>query len=73
MSPYLCASLKQLEMFELFFLRPAMDVVLEFGYSSDIRGKYYNSIEQHLFVGKGYKNWEEKFIKIFSLTILLYI
>lgn len=59
-------TLKQLEMFELFFLRPSMDVVLEFGYNTDIRGKYYNNIEQYLFVGKGYKHWEEKFIKQFS-------
>lgn len=59
-------TLKQLEMFELFFLRPSMDIVLEFGYSSDIRGKYYNSIERHLFVGKGYQDWETRFIKTFS-------
>ena len=58
-------TLKQLEMFELFFLRPAMDVVLEFGYGSDIR-KSSNSIEKNLFVGKGYAEWERRFIKIFS-------
>ena len=59
-------TLKQLEMFELFFLRPSMDVVLEFGYSSDIRGEFYDKIQQYLFVGKGYTAWEKKFIKIFS-------
>ena len=59
-------TLKQLEMFELFFLRPSMDVVLEFGYGSDIRGEFYDKIQQYLFVGKGYTAWEEKFIKIFS-------
>ena len=59
-------TLKQLEMFELFFLRPSMDVVLEFGYNTDIRGEYYNKIDQYLFVGKGYKAWEDRFIKIFS-------
>jgi len=59
-------TLKQLEMFELFFLRPSMDVVLEFGYNTDIRGSFYNQIDQHLFVGKGYSKWEERFIKIFS-------
>jgi len=58
-------TLKQLEMFELFFLRPAMDVVLEFGYGSDIR-KSSNVIEKNLFVGKGYDLWERRFIKIFS-------
>jgi len=58
-------TLKQLEMFELFFLRPAMDVVLEFGYGSDIR-KSSNSIEKNLFVGKGYAEWERRFIEIFS-------
>ena len=59
-------TLKQLEMFEMFFLRPSMDVVLEFGYNSDIRGKYYNQIEQHLFVGQGYTHWQDKFLKQFS-------
>lgn len=58
-------TLKQLEMFELFFLRPAMDVVLEFGYGSDIR-KNSTSIDKNLFIGKGYEEWETKFIKIFS-------
>ena len=57
-------TLKQLEMFEMFFLRPAMDVVLEFGYGSDIRGEFYDKIQQYLFVGKGYTAWEKKFIKI---------
>jgi hypothetical protein len=59
-------TLKQLEMFELFFLRPSMDIVLEFGYNTDIRGEYYNKIDQNLFVGKGYKAWEKRFIEIFS-------
>jgi hypothetical protein len=59
-------TLKQLEMFEMFFLRPAMDVVLEFGYNSDIRGQYYNQIAQHLFVGQGYTYWQNKFLKQFS-------
>ena len=59
-------TLKQLEMFEMFFLRPAMDVVLEFGYNSDIRGEYYNKIQQNLFVGQGYNAWEEKFLKQYS-------
>jgi hypothetical protein len=59
-------TLKQLEMFEMFFLRPSMDVVLEFGYNSDIRGEYYNQIQQHLFVGQGYKYWETKFLNQFS-------
>ena len=59
-------TLKQLEMFEMFFLRPAMDVVLEFGYNSDIRGQYYNQIAQHLFVGQGYTHWQNKFLKQFS-------
>ena len=36
------------EMFELFFLRPSMDVVLEFGYGSDIRGEFYDKIQQYL-------------------------
>jgi hypothetical protein len=58
-------TLKQLEMFELFFLRPSMDVVLEFGYGSDIR-KSSNLIEKNLFIGKGYDEWERRFIKIFS-------
>jgi len=59
-------TLKQLEMFEMFFLRPAMDVVLEFGYSSDIRGKFYNNIERYLFAGSDYQSWEKRFLEIFS-------
>ena len=67
-------TLKQLEMFELFFLRPAMDVVLEFGYSSPLRdvGGVFSgilnnvSIEKNLFIGKGYDEWQNRFIKIFS-------
>ena len=67
-------TLKQLEMFELFFLRPSMDVVLEFGYSSPLRDidgflseKVKNvSIEKNLFIGKGYDEWQKRFIKIFS-------
>jgi hypothetical protein len=53
-------------MFEMFFLRPSMDVVLEFGYNSDIRGEFYNQIQQHSFVGQGYTYWQDKFIKQFS-------
>jgi len=59
-------TLKQLEMFEMFFLRPSMDVVLEFGYNSDIRGSAYNQVQQHLFVGQGYTYWQTKFLKQFS-------
>jgi hypothetical protein len=58
-------TLKQLEMFELFFLRPAMDVVLEFGYGTDIRNNS-TLIDKNLFIGKGYEEWETRFIKIFS-------
>lgn len=65
-------TLKQLEMFELFFLRPTMDIVLEFGFGN-IRdtgvfgGAIKNlSIEKNLFANKGYAEWEKKYISIFS-------
>jgi len=66
-------TLKQLEMFELFFLRPSMDIVLEFGHSMmrDIGGVFQGavnnvSIDKNLFIGKGYAEWENRFVKIFS-------
>ena len=54
-------TLKQLEMFELFFLRPGMNVVLEYGHNSNIRadnlfGVFKNvTIDKHLFANKGHE------------------
>jgi hypothetical protein len=66
-------TLKQLEMFELFFLRPTMDIVLEFGFGNIREGgvlfggaiKNLN-IEKNMFANKGYAEWEKKYVNIFS-------
>lgn len=60
-------TLKQLEMFELFFLRPGMKVVLEWGWNSDIRDssqKYV--INSKLFAKKGFEKYVTDFTNIFS-------
>lgn len=57
-------SLKQLEMFELFFLRPSMRVVLEYGWNSGIRNKV--NIQTHMFANKSHKEYLAKFVEIFS-------
>lgn len=57
-------TLKQLEMFELFFLRPGMNVMLEFGNNSDVRNK--NIINSKLFVSKGFEGYLKAFGEIFG-------
>lgn len=57
-------TLKQLEMFELFFLRPSMRVVLEYGWNSGIRNKI--DITSKMFANKSHRDYLDKFIKIFS-------
>ena len=57
-------TLKQLEMFELFFLRPGMNVVLEYGNSADIKTKYL--IQKELFASKNYIDYINKFVEIYS-------
>ena len=66
-------TLKQLEMFELFFLRPGMNVVLEYGHNSDIRaggvfsGFFKNvTIDKHLFAKKSHTNFIKDFFEIYS-------
>ena len=65
-------TLKQLEMFELFFLRPGMNVVLEYGHNSDIRadnlfGVFKNvTIDKHLFANKNHKEFMNSYFEIYS-------
>jgi hypothetical protein len=57
-------TLKQLEMFELFFLRPSMRVILEYGWNASIREKL--DIQTHMFANKSHKEYIQKFSDIFS-------
>ena len=65
-------TLKQLEMFELFFLRPGMNVVLEYGHNSDIRaGNLFSvfknvTIDKHLFANKGHEEFMNSYFEIYS-------
>jgi hypothetical protein len=58
-------TLKQLEMFELFFLRPSMNVVLEYGWNTDIRSDKY-LIDSYLFAQKNHKDYVDKYLEIYS-------
>ena len=58
-------TLKQLEMFELFFLRPAMNVVLEYGLNNDIRSDKY-LIDSYLFAQKNHTDYVKKYLEIYS-------
>jgi hypothetical protein len=57
-------TLKQLEMFELFFLRPSMRVVLEYGWNTGIREKI--NITSKMFANKSHTEYLQKYSKIFS-------
>lgn len=57
-------TLKQLEMFELFFLRPSMRLVLEYGWNVGVREKL--DIQTHMFANKSHDKYIEKYSKIFS-------
>lgn len=57
-------SLKQLEMFDLFFLRPSMNVILEYGWNTDIVGK--TKIDSHLFAKKKYDSYKKAFAELFD-------
>jgi hypothetical protein len=59
-----CFSLKQLEMFDLFFLRPSMNVILEYGWNTDIVGK--TKIDSVLFSKKNYKDYTTAFVELFD-------
>lgn len=60
-------SLKQLEMFELFFLRPAMKVVIEWGFNTDIKDKSNKYIiGSKLFAKKNFTDYLKAYVDIFS-------
>ena len=59
-------TLKQLEMFELFFLRPSMRVMLEYGWNVGIREKLSLDIQTNMFATQSHTKYIEKFSKIFS-------
>ena len=59
-------TLKQLEMFELFFLRPSMNVVLEYGWGTDIRNKSKKyTIDSKLFAKKNFTKYKEDYSDVF--------
>ncbi len=57
-------SLKQLEMFELFFLRPSMAVVLEYGWNTDIFAK--TNIDTKLISKKSHEEYINEVVAHFS-------
>lgn len=59
-----CFSLKQLEMFDLFFLRPSMNVILEYGWNTDIVGK--TNIDSVLFAKKKHETYVNEFAGLFN-------
>jgi hypothetical protein len=60
-------SLKQLEMFELFFLRPSMNVVLEYGYTPPPQNnKDKIEIGSRLFAKKNHNDYIKEYTKIYS-------
>ncbi len=61
-------TLKQLEMFELFFLRPSMSVVLEYGWGSGVRNKAKAAkIEKYLFAKKLFDDYKKAYVDLFTL------
>jgi hypothetical protein len=58
-------SLKQLEMFEMFFLRPGMQLVLEYGNNSNLIAKNVD-IQNQLFPKKDWKEFVQKFTEVYS-------
>lgn len=66
-------TLKQLEMFEVFYLRPSMNVVLEYGWNTDIRSsgvfasKINNTtIQKHLFAKKNWDAYKRDYVDFFT-------
>lgn len=59
-----CFSLKQLEMFDLFFLRPSMNVILEYGWNTDIVSK--TNIDSILFAKKNSEEYVKSFVELFD-------
>jgi hypothetical protein len=61
-------TLKQLEMFELFFLRPSMSVVLEYGWGTGVRNKSKAAeIETKLFAKKKFDDYKKAYVDLFTL------
>jgi hypothetical protein len=61
-------TLKQLEMFELFFLRPSMSVVLEYGWGTGVRNKSKAAIiEKYLFAKKNHEAYKKAYVDLFTL------
>lgn len=61
-------TLKQLEMFELFFLRPSMSVVLEYGWGTGVRNKSKAAkIEKYLFAKKDHEAYKKDYVDLFTL------
>ena len=58
-------SLKQLEMFEMFFLRPGMQLLLEYGNNSDLTTNS-NEIQNYLFPKNSWKDFVDKFTEVYS-------
>jgi len=58
-------SLKQLEMFELFFLRPGMQLVLEYGNNSDLVGKNID-IKNKMFPKANWEEFANEFVNVYS-------
>jgi len=58
-------SLKQLEMFEMFFLRPGMQLVLEYGNNSDLTTKNID-IQNKMFPKISWTDFVEEFVKRYS-------
>jgi hypothetical protein len=58
-------SLKQLEMFEMFFLRPGMQLVLEYGNNSDLTNNN-NNIQTKLFPKTNWETFVKEFVDVYS-------
>jgi hypothetical protein len=58
-------SLKQLEMFELFFLRPGMQLLLEYGNNSDLTTNT-NTISNYLFPKNSWESFVNEFTGVYS-------
>jgi hypothetical protein len=58
-------SLKQLEMFEMFFLRPGMQLLLEYGNNSDLTTNNTN-IQTKLFPKTNWETFVKEFVDVYS-------
>jgi hypothetical protein len=58
-------SLKQLEMFEMFFLRPGMQLLLEYGNNYDLTTNT-NTIQNYLFPKNNWSAFVDEFTKVYS-------